>query len=233
MNWSGYEWLTQERWGQYHPDKPIVWYDPSAVEIDGVSNYLTLKTRPNPKHFKSDNITIPVGTGLVSCTEKFGYGIFEISAKLPSGPFVWPAFWMWAFESWPPEIDVFEGYSNHNGSYFNWLPRSLIGKFWAVNSNVHLGAPPDNYNLGAKSHWLGWKSPDKCFNTYGVLWSKDEISILFNNRVVRTITDTSTLKQLNGKKMNVIINNSVQNSYINTSMPEHEMVVKYFKYIPI
>ena len=33
IEWCGYEWLTQERWGQIHPIKPVAWYDESAVEI--------------------------------------------------------------------------------------------------------------------------------------------------------------------------------------------------------
>ena len=24
INWSGYEWITQERWGDIHPEKPTV-----------------------------------------------------------------------------------------------------------------------------------------------------------------------------------------------------------------
>lgn len=227
VKWQGYEWLTQERWGQYHPNKPIVWYDPSAVEIDS-SDTLTLKCRPNEKTV--DGLTIPIGTGLISCTTEFGYGKFEICAKLPNGPFVWPAFWMWSFDSWPPEIDVFEGYSNKRNSYFNWSLRSLIGKFWAVNSNIHLGLSPNNYMVGAKSHWLGFRSPSKKFNKYGLIWTDSEIKILFNDRVVRKITDEKVISQFRGHKMNVIINNSIQEDYMKTDKPEHEMVVKYFKY---
>lgn len=234
IKWQGYEWLTQERWGQFHPDKPIVWYDPSAVTFpyEGILDTLSLKCRPNPKSFKTDDgdFYVPVGTGLISCTTEFGYGKFEIKAKLPSGPFVWPAFWMWSFDSWPPEIDVFEGYTNKKGSYFNWSLRSLIGKFWAVNSNIHIGETPNNYNIGAKSHWLGWNSPDKVFNRYGLVWDENEITILFNDKIVRKITDEKTLSQFRGKKMNVIINNSIQEGYLKTDMPETEFVVKYFKY---
>ena len=97
------------------------------------------------------DMIIPFGVGLVSCTEKFGYGTFEIEAKLPKGqPNAWPAFWMWSFDSWPPEIDVFEAYSNKKGSYFNWNIDALLGKFWRCATNVHLGKNPDNYSIGAK-----------------------------------------------------------------------------------
>jgi len=34
INWQGYEWLTQERWGNVHPENPTKWNDPSAIKID-------------------------------------------------------------------------------------------------------------------------------------------------------------------------------------------------------
>lgn len=233
IEWQGYEWLTRERWGDFRPHDPICWFDPAAVEIEGEE--LVLKARKNIKLFQTDegSFYVPVGIGLVSCTTEFGYGKFEIEAKLPHGAYAWPAFWMWAFESWPPEIDVFEGYSNKRRSYFNWSARSLLGKFWAVNSNVHLGTDSKSYMLGAKSHWLGWNNPSKVFNKYGCVWTDSEITIFFNDRIVRKITDEKTVSQLRGKKMNVIINNAVQSEYLSTRMLEHEMVVKSFAYTPL
>lgn len=256
INWQGYEWLTQERWGLIHPEKPLVWYDSSAVSID-IDQTLRLKARPNPKEFEiydpecdydcpppKIKVTSPFGIGLVSCTEKFGYGYFEIEAKLPKGPYAWPAFWMWAFETYPPEIDVFEGYSNKKGSYFNWHHDLLLGKFWRVKSNIHLkdktagatigGQNSDGthrYQLNAKAHWLGWKSPHKKFNKYAVLWDKDLIEIYFNDKCVRRITDQKVLRQFDNRTMNVIINNSVQDGYSKNPL-EHEMVIKNFKYKP-
>jgi hypothetical protein len=43
--WSGYEWITQERWGQVHPEKPHWWYDESCVHICRGTNQLNLRTR--------------------------------------------------------------------------------------------------------------------------------------------------------------------------------------------
>jgi hypothetical protein len=250
IKWQGYEWLSQERWGNIHPEKPECWYDPSAIEITA-DETLRLKARPNPKEFTittigpdgTEKITSPVGIGLISCTEKFEYGKFEIEAKLPNGPYAWPAFWMWSFETYPPEIDVIEGYSNKRSSYFNWRHDMLIGRFWRVKSNIHLedkvkcatkgGMNEDGtyrWQLGAKAGWLGFKSPSKRFNKYGVEWYPDQIRILFNDKCVRKITDKAVLDQMVGKTMNVIINNSILPEYINTNMPEHEMIVKNFKY---
>jgi hypothetical protein len=241
FKWCEYEWLTHERWGHIHPGKTECWYDPGAVSIDD-HEYLHLKTRKNPNIFtlsKSDpngytEVESPVGIGLVSCTEKFGYGLFKIEAKLPDGPYMWPAFWLWSFSSWPPEIDVFEGYSGKRGSYFNWNMDLLIGNLWKTPSNIHLGKEPDNYSIGAKRHkGLGLTSPSKKFNKYTLLWKEDNISIFFNGILVRFIDDKHIMEQFKGHKMNVVINNGIQKDHIKTEMNETDMIVKYFEYIPM
>lgn len=241
IKWAGYEWLTQERWGDMHPEKPEVWYDPSAIEIDS-NDYLRLKARPSPKRSNPINIDpekfescySPVGIGLVSCTEKFKYGTFEIEAKLPKGPYTWPAFWMWSFDSWPPEIDMFEAYSNKRGSYFNWSHELFLGKFWRVATNIHLSHLYNNrkvdYNLGAKYHYYGFKNPSKHFIKYSLIWEPNKISIFYGDKLVRKITDEKTTSQMRNTHMNLIINNSIQDKYLNTDMPETEMVIKSFKY---
>lgn len=256
IKWAGYEWLPQERWGNVHPEKPEAWNDPSAIKIDD-DQTLRLYARPNPKEIEvvTDWSTTPptkkivkstVGFGLISCTTHFSYGLFELDAKMPKGPFVWPAFWMWAFETYPPEIDIFESYTNKRGSYFNWTHEILWGAWWRVKSNIHLkdkvkkasvgGLNEDGTNrwqLNAKAHWLGWKNPSKRFNKYGLLWTPDEISIMFNGRKVRTLTDRAVLDQFENVTMNVIINNSIQDGYLKTDMPTTELVAKNFKYTPL
>lgn len=243
INWQGYEWITQERWGQIHPAKTVNWYDPSQVVIE--DEILKLGCQFNPKEFEIDDpdcdydcpppkikVTSPFGIGLVSCTQKFGYGRFEIEAKLPQGqPHAWPAFWMWSWDSWPPEIDVFEAYTNRKGSYLNWNWDMILGRFFRVATNIHLGESPENYDMGAKKHFFGFKDPSKHFMKYAVEWEPDHITIYYNDRVVRKITDESVLSQFRGKKMNVIINNGIQKEYIETGeMATHYMHVKSFSY---
>lgn len=230
IKWAGYDWLTQERWGQIHPEKPNWWYDPTAIQINSESE-IVLKTHYNPKKF--EDVTSPIGAGLISCTEKFGYGVFSIEAKLPKGPYLWPAFWVWSWESWPPEIDILEAYSNSRSSYFNWSWEALLGKIWRTETNVHLGDLPNSYNLGAKSGYLGFTSPTEKFNKYTLDWTPTYVKIYFNDKLVRHIKDLKTLKQLEGKTMNVVINNGIQNSYpelSTSSFATSEFVVRNFRY---
>jgi hypothetical protein len=228
IKWQGYEWLPREIWGEYHPIKPYCYYDKEAIEIND-QDELILKTHKNPKKFNNPDIEIPIGVGLVSCTEKFGYGYFEIEAKLPTGKNLWPAFWMSPFESWPPEIDIFEGYSKKRNHFFSFNIRNPFG-FWRLETNFHCGKEPNNYNLGAKTHWLGFKNPSKHFNRFGCLWTPNVIRIFYNHRLVRELKDEKLLKEYRGKKMNVKINAHVDENVNIHNHPTSEYVVKNFRY---
>lgn len=230
ITWSGYDWLTQERWGNIHPDKTYNWYDPSAVEIR--NDDLILKTHYNPKEFTINDkkITSNYGVGLISNTTKFDYGYFEIEAKLPTGKNLWPAFWMWSFDSWPPEIDIFEAYSSiKKSSYFKIHLDSLFG-FYNVQTNVHYKEKEKGKNIGGKTHWFGFKNPQKHFIKYGCLWEENQIVFYYNGKKVKTINDQNILNTLKDTKMNVIINNHIREDI--GDFGTSEFIVKSFKYLP-
>lgn len=231
ISWCGYEWITQERWGQVHPDKSHWWYDESCVSIDE-SNSLHLKTKYNPKYFPEIDKTSMIGVGLVSCTKEFGFGTYSIVAKLPKGKNLWPAFWMWSWDSWPPEIDVFEAYSNSMGSYIK--PRMLnpLG-FWNVQTNVHYEDLKSDKMIGGKTHFFGFKNPSKNFINYTLVWQENYIKFYYDNRLVRTITDPEILSQLSKKKMNVIINNGVTANVNTINPPQSDFIIKNFRYSPV
>jgi len=227
--WSGYEWITQERWGQFHPEKPFVYYDDSCVEINEDFS-ISLYTKRNPKEFFGK--IVEFGIGLISNTTKFSHGYFEIEAKLPTGKYLWPAFWMWSFDNWPPEIDVFEGYSNFFGNYINIFNDIKFWNIYNIQTNLYF----ENLNgfnrinsIKSKKHYISIfkKPPNKRFIKYGVDWQKDYIKFYYDNKLVRTITEKHILYQLNETTMNVIINNSL---YKPTENPESEFIIKYFRY---
>lgn len=226
IHWSGYEWLTQERWGNHTDDKTF-WHDPSAIAIK--DNILILKTQKNPMYFPDIDKTIPIGVGLVSNTTRFGYGHFEIEAILPTGEYLWPAFWMWSWDSWPPEIDVFEAYTNSKGSYRKkWY--NLFSK-WKVVSNIHYGKSGKTHReFGGKTHCFGLVNPAKEWIKYSCEWQENSIDFFFNEKHVRSIKDPIVLKDFKSAKMNLILNNAIQEKADLENLKESQFKIKYFKY---
>ncbi len=95
------------------------------------------------------------------------YGYFEMKAKLPDGPGVWPAFWLVGAAKTPasPEIDVMEYYGDFP-KYFRSTEH-----IWTDNrDSLHLG-----HVMEVPSGILSSQ-----FNTFGVLIEPDETSYYFN-----------------------------------------------------
>jgi hypothetical protein len=65
-------------------------------------------------------------THLSGCITSFPFaqarGIFEMSARLPMGAGMWPAFWLLPYSlAWPPEIDIMECISTDPGKVWGTL----------------------------------------------------------------------------------------------------------------
>lgn len=228
FEWSGYKWIPQERWGLIHPDKPHWWYDESQIEI--VNGVLGLKVGYNPRHFPELNITSNIGVGLISCLTEFSYGYFEIEAKLPFGNNLWPAFWMYSWYSWPPEIDILEGYSDKNPRYINKKSfLNIFGSTYDIETNVHYRADGINKYIGGIKNKMKI-DPTRNFIKYACDWQKDYIRFYYDDVLVREIVDRNILSKFDGHKMNVIINNGVT-SYANKDNPViSHFNVRYFTY---
>ena len=223
ISFGNYDWITQERWGAVHTDKPYVWYDADMVQPHS-ANHLSLFTRHKPKYFSWCDATPEMAVGLISCKHEFDYGVFSLDAKLPNIAYAWPAFWMYSWKSWPPEIDVFEGYANRRGNYRNNIIDRILGKPYNVETNVHL---LETKNIGGEDGYI--KEPMR-WNNYKVDWHPNYIKIYYNDRLVRSVEDAETLKYFEGHKMNVIINNSFYKSHHSHKILMGELEVKNFVY---
>ncbi len=227
IKWSGRDWITQETWGLYHPEKDKVWYDKSAVEVSG-AGVLHLKVHKNPRHF--DGKFIETGIGLVSSVDDFQYGHFEIECRLPAGKHLWPAFWTWGRDSWPPEVDIFEGYTKGGGGYFGAFFNSF--SMWNVQTNAHYGSreSANQGASGAMTHWFGMRNPARNYMRYKMSWYPDKIEIFFNGNKVRIFTEKLLLDQMNAQPSRVILNNSAEN---NNWTSESDFMIRYFRYTPL
>jgi beta-glucanase (GH16 family) len=105
------------------------------------------------------------------------YGYFEITARVPSGAGLWPAFWMLPVDQgWPPEIDIAE---------------ILGGDSRTAYFSLHSGdaawvrAEPRSYNASTTtdaSSAGGDLSED--FHRYAVDWRPETITFYLDNAVV-------------------------------------------------
>jgi len=230
IKFCGYDWLTKERWGNIHPDKSYVWYDESSV-IQNSEQEIVLLSKYSPKYFDELGIESKMGIGLISCTDKFTYGRFDLDVMLPNLPYSWPSFWMWSWSDWPPEVDVFEGYSDSKGSYDVILWDKLFKKHYnRLENNVHVRENGIKMDFPNKTPRFSNNDLRQEFNTYSVVWSPDIIEFYINDITVRSITDKKVLSKFENHEMNVIINNSLYKQHLNHKNKIGKMIIKNFKY---
>lgn len=201
---------TNPDWGMYDPANNRQWFDKSAVCLTnrGVELGLTRNTLDG----------IKTGIGLISSKQTFSYGYFEWVINLPRGAKLWPAVWLTGADTWPPEIDVMEAYTDEWGWYWNKL-----------NTNFYVGKTPNHWNLTARRHGL---FIIKRFNiNLRLYWSPEQICIYYNGRLVRIIKEEENLKHFNtGQRMRVVMNNAVSAHLNSCSKP---FVVEKFTYSPL
>jgi len=236
IKWAGYNWITQQEWGTYHPGQLWQWYDPDQVKLkeDGsIDLSCTFKEKNFPPPFPP---TIPNAVGLIISVETFGYGEFKATLKLPNIPHAWPSFWIHAEKAWPPEIDVFEGYSNRLSSYFHFRIKPLCG-FWDLQTNVHYkDSGGENTHLKGENHWMGLKNPKKHYLEYKLIRLPDSLEIYHNGILVKHITPETSegqliLDQLRGKQIHVLFSSWVQKKQTSKNYTG-TMNVKDFTFTP-
>ena len=138
---------------------------------------------------------------------------------------------MWSFDTWPPEIDILEAYSHvKKSSYIKLRLESLLG-FWNIQTNFHYIDGKEKKSIGAKTHWFGFKNPQKHFIKYGCLWEEHQVVFYYDEKPVRTIKDKNILSSLKDAKMNVIINNHIREDIGDFGTSEY--IIKSFKYEPL
>jgi len=191
------------------------WFDIHAVNLSPKGLELSITD-----HILEDNDTIiPNGTGRIISKNSYSYGIFEWNIILPKGKQLWPAIWLTHADTWPPEIDVIEAYSNNDSFYNNKL-----------NSNVYYGnSEENNKQIMAMSH--GFLINENGLINLKLHWTKEFIRIYYNNYLVRQITNKKVLKSFNDNPiMKVIMNNGIRKSSTFKQMSTSPLIIKNFYY---
>ncbi len=241
VRWMGYDWFKQEDWGIIHPDKPNKYNSYDCVKIS--NNQLILSIKYSPRTIVCDDNTIlkpDFGIGLVTCLTKFTYGAFEIDAKLPIGRNLWPSFWAYSWKTWPPEIDIFEGYSVKNGKYFNFKISNVSSWWrkifrWNLESNYHVNSDDKSKNVDTWSVFDTKKNPCENFINYKLIWTPQYIEWVYDNKVIRHVEDPEIINMLNEtKELRIILNNSCTNDYTKKDFNNYktDFIIDKFLYTP-
>lgn len=207
------KWLIGQPWGDFHPDNSYEYYGKTEEFVYVEDGCLNLIAKYKPKKFydfkNNTFLIIPKGKGLVFSKYTFKYGYYEINAVLPNGKYLWPAIWLTASKSWPPEIDILEAYSGNKSNYQNKLG---IPNF-KFQPNLHYGFTEDKTkeNYGAKSYPLPMDPTSRSI-TYGLHWTENFIKIYYDGYLVFQTYKKEILDYFNEKNvtMNIVLNNGFQ-----------------------
>jgi hypothetical protein len=233
------EWRYAMPWGTFHPNSLHQYYDTngdlSYVNEDG----LNLLLRKSPKEFVKaeleewqqaphlpERFTIDVGVGHISSRRSWKYGWFEAWVKIPRGQHYWPAFWTCGVDSWPPEIDIFEAYSDksplYGGGFLNLPNRNL-------RPNLHYGSVEEGTKDDYGSYNNQVANLTDRFVQYVCHWEEDFIKIYYDGSPVFICTEKNILKWFNeGGNHFVILNHGLHGDYPENP-DESSMLVRSFR----
>jgi autotransporter-associated beta strand protein len=189
------KWITQYPWGPTHNHDAYALPQNLSVANGVLTETAKRETAPDGK---------PFTTGVISSgyDKMYQYGYAEARIKLPTTPGSWPAFW---------------------GLYYGWPPESDIMEFPIFTSGDTLQDYYISYhytNDSGNAAYGGWADPGSAgnlttsFHTYGMEWTSTYIKYYFDGAVMRTVTDTAAIADL--QSMYLILNYAVGGSWPGT-----------------
>ena len=202
-------WRSGQAWGVIHPDNPYSYYSENHIKWESGVGLKLLAEKVDPREVMGPEGSIhhpECALGLVSSRFHFKYGKLSVEAILPNGMGLWPAIWTTAVDSWPPEIDILEGYSQRSPNYGNCIIPGM-----RLQSNVHYRKPEGGRShIRGKNHWM-WSDPSKKIIKYSLVWTEKEISIYYDDKMARKVTDPLILNDFNSSAGQIIVlNNAIQ-----------------------
>jgi len=168
----GTRWIAHTPYAGDFGDAPFA--DPTKDFPFSVQNgILRIEARKTNGKWQSGLLS-SVGRNGDGFSQKFGY--FEMRAKLPKGPGVWPAFWLLGVPKLKDksvtqiEIDVIEQYGAHSN---------------ALHTTVHLWGPGEKHTADGRVFAVPGMTDD--FHRYGVLVNASNSVFYFDGVELRRI----------------------------------------------
>lgn len=258
FNIFGFNWRIGRAWGIAHPDH-ICYNGEKSVYINQLMGLIQLGIDHDPKDFPIDGYYDPENpdiqgykrydwsVGYISSIESIKYGYLKVEFELPIGNHLWPAIWLSDCKTWPPEIDIVEGWT---GTY-NWpiLKPKTPRRLYRVNPLANRIFPGVHLGTNAKEHWgqsyTRFRGTSPCYlkikhyNTCEMIWTPDRLMAFYNGHKVMDESDPEILKYFNNSEgMCIHLNNYVTNDftaddYIEMEQKKHKGYDKQFRIIDL
>jgi beta-glucanase (GH16 family) len=162
--------LDTQTWGTCYPwaaggcsnfgntsDPELEWYQASQDQVSNGELQLVAQREPTPGLDKQGAAkTYACRSGMVTTHPSFNfkYGYVQITAKIPFGKGLWPAFWLAASnQKWPPEVDILEHWASQSSGKVYLHPLTGARQGGAVSTP------------GLSSGW----------HTFGLYWTKTSL----------------------------------------------------------
>jgi beta-glucanase (GH16 family) len=164
-------------------------YDPFSIQHDGLHIKASLLSPEQQAAYKIGGFR-RFGSGMLLSRTSFTFGNIRMVAKLPSARGSWADLWLLPqSHQWPPEIDIFEA-----------MP-------WGKHQQqIHYGVLVPKGANGQFGNWIDLGvDPSAGFHEYGLNWTSETLTGLFDGRVLWQQPTPASLQQ----HMYLIINYAV------------------------
>ena len=242
FEWNDRKWHVGQFWGMAHPNpKHNCYHSAEAMDnIEGV--YMFLDIKDEPKFFEEIQQTKEYGVGYMTSVDEYLYGDFYFQYSLPIGINLWPAIWMSSKESWPPEIDIMEGWS---GKGFFKKDNPDYKKIWFLNDiypSLHYGTKDDHKIKTFGSFPFKKYTYSSCqrlhaYVTCRLLWEPEHMRIWYDGHKVLDFKDATILSEFN-KPMVIHVNTYIDEDFKKEDFAHYEeygkgMSLLDFQYKPV
>ena len=164
---DGSAWQTTNPWYLCQAPQELEYYDPACTTFGSGSMNLTAEKRSMNGHSYTSGIVSSVNR------PQFSYGYFEMRGKLPTGPGIWPAFWLVGNGL---EIDGLEMLGDR--------PSRIYMTLHVGDSQIYQGIKDGpNYSAGFHTYGIDWQP------TY-VKWYIDGVQVAAYNHAVPSTPQT-------------------------------------------
>ena len=168
-------WATVTPWNTHTDTIQTSYYDPSNVSLVNGSLRITSKNQAsNGYAYTSAFLTS-------SARPKFSYGYFEIRAKLPKGPGIWPAFWLTNDSTL--EIDGLEMLGDRPSRIYQTLHENDSQIYQGVKNGPDYSADFHTYGIDWQPGYVKWYIDGVCTASYTHAMPADPLYICLNTAV--------------------------------------------------